>query len=127
MIEIIDYQPRWPDEFVVVEQQLRNALGKLALRIDRIGSTSVPGLAAKDIIDAQVTVRTLEPSLIPRTTNLGFETRLTTMTINPQATQPPKTNGANFILEDSRRAGFTVTCGWLAGRINVTPFSSEII
>jgi GrpB-like predicted nucleotidyltransferase (UPF0157 family) len=73
MIEIIDYQERWKEEFANIAQQLREALGGLALRIDHIGSTSVPNLAAKDIIDVQVTVARLEPSLIPLITNLGFE------------------------------------------------------
>jgi GrpB-like predicted nucleotidyltransferase (UPF0157 family) len=73
MIDIIDYQERWPKEFEVIAQQLRDGLGGLAFRIDHIGSTSVPGLAAKDIIDVQVTVERLEPSLIPLITRLGFE------------------------------------------------------
>ena len=41
--------------------RLRNALGSLALRIDHTGSTSVPGLAAKPIIDIQVSVAALQP------------------------------------------------------------------
>src|SRR5829696_3942945 len=56
MIEIYDYQTRWPVEFRELAAKLRSALGDLALRIDHIGSTSVPGLAAKDRIDVQVTV-----------------------------------------------------------------------
>jgi GrpB-like predicted nucleotidyltransferase (UPF0157 family) len=60
-IEIIDYQPRWPAEFAEIGGRLRDAFGPLALRIDHIGSTSVPGLAAKDIIDLQTTVAALEP------------------------------------------------------------------
>ncbi len=73
MIEIVDYQERWPQEFEGVARQLREALRVLALRIDHIGSTSVPGLAAKDVIDIQVTVERLEPFLIPLITALGFE------------------------------------------------------
>ncbi|GCE07145.1 hypothetical protein KDAU_44740 [Dictyobacter aurantiacus] len=57
MIEIVEYDARWPAEFAALARTLREALGDLALRIDHIGSTSVPGLAAKDIIDVQVTVR----------------------------------------------------------------------
>ncbi len=57
MITIVPYDPRWPEEFAAVAQPLRAALGELALRIDHIGSTAVPGLAAKDRIDVQVTVQ----------------------------------------------------------------------
>ena len=55
-IEIVDYDPAWPDDFGVLARSLSGALGELAKRIDHIGSTSVPGLVAKDIIDIQVTV-----------------------------------------------------------------------
>jgi GrpB-like predicted nucleotidyltransferase (UPF0157 family) len=61
MVEIVAYRPEWPGEFDQIAGELRAALGDLALRIDHIGSTSVPGLAAKDIIDVQVTVAALEP------------------------------------------------------------------
>ena len=57
-VEIVDYQPEWPEEFAVVGTALRDALGERAA-IHHIGSTSVPGLAAKDLIDVQVTVRSL--------------------------------------------------------------------
>ena len=60
-IEIIPYQFRWPAEFQSLGATLRQALGPLALRIDHIGSTSVPGLGAKDVIDVQVTVAALSP------------------------------------------------------------------
>jgi GrpB-like predicted nucleotidyltransferase (UPF0157 family) len=73
MIEITDYQERWPHEFEIIAEQLRAGLGTLALRIDHIGSTSVPGLAAKDIIDVQVTVANLDRSLIPKITHLEFD------------------------------------------------------
>ena len=59
-IEIIAYQSRWASEFLELSQKLWSALGGLALRIDHIGSTSVPNLAAKDIIDIQVTVANFE-------------------------------------------------------------------
>jgi len=60
-IEIIDYQPRWPAEFAEIGAKLRAAFGPLALAINHIGSTSAPGLAAKDVIDVQVTVAGLDP------------------------------------------------------------------
>jgi GrpB-like predicted nucleotidyltransferase (UPF0157 family) len=59
-IEIIDYQACWPEDFASIAVRLRSALGDGAVRIDHIGSTAVPGLAAKDIIDIQVTVARLD-------------------------------------------------------------------
>jgi GrpB-like predicted nucleotidyltransferase (UPF0157 family) len=53
------YKPTWPKEFEVLRLSLLEIFGPLALRVDHIGSTSVPGLGAKDIIDIQVTVRAL--------------------------------------------------------------------
>lgn len=61
MIEIVPSQARWPHEFHQLGAALRQGLGLLALRIDHIGSTSVPGLGAKDVIDVQVTVAALCP------------------------------------------------------------------
>jgi GrpB-like predicted nucleotidyltransferase (UPF0157 family) len=56
IVEIVEYDPAWPAAFFDVGAQLRRALGDVVNRIDHIGSTSVPGLASKDIIDIQVTV-----------------------------------------------------------------------
>ena len=60
LVEIMPYDERWPAEFAAIGAALRGALGDLALRIDHIGSTSVPGLAAKDRIDVQLTVADFE-------------------------------------------------------------------
>ena len=56
---VIAYDPHWPGRFRQVADELRGRVGDDALRIDHIGSTSVPGLAAKDIIDVQITVRSI--------------------------------------------------------------------
>lgn len=63
MISIVPYQENWPLEFQSIANRLRTGLGALALRIDHIGSTSVPGLAAKDKIDIQLTVEALTPAV----------------------------------------------------------------
>ena len=60
-IEVVAYDPRWPAAFAAEAERIRNALGTLALRVDHNGSTSVPGLAAKPVIDIQVSVAKLEP------------------------------------------------------------------
>ncbi|HTO06304.1 MAG TPA: GrpB family protein [Myxococcota bacterium] len=60
-LEIVPYDPRWPAEFAAERARIAAALGALALRIDHNGSTSVPGLAAKPVIDIQVSVARLAP------------------------------------------------------------------
>jgi GrpB-like predicted nucleotidyltransferase (UPF0157 family)/RimJ/RimL family protein N-acetyltransferase len=57
---IVDYDPAWPAQAEALIARLRSALGPLALQIDHIGSTAVPGLAAKDVLDIQVTLADLE-------------------------------------------------------------------
>ena len=72
MIIISDYNPMWPDEFEVIRSSLLEILGPLALRIDHIGSTSVPGLGAKDVIDIQITVRELRPEVRQKLIQAGY-------------------------------------------------------
>jgi GrpB-like predicted nucleotidyltransferase (UPF0157 family) len=69
---IIPYQSSWPAEFSQIGAYLRMGLGSLALRIDHIGSTAVPGLAAKDVIDIQVTVAGLNEAVLGTLTQLGY-------------------------------------------------------
>ena len=61
VVEIVPYDPAWPSLFAALGVRLRDALASVALRIDHIGSTSVPGLAAKPIVDIQVSVAALDP------------------------------------------------------------------
>ena len=75
MIQIVDYNPAWPGEFERIAADLHQALGPLALRIDHIGSTSVPGLAAKDIIDVQVSVARFDDALTAAFASLGYTLR----------------------------------------------------
>ena len=60
-IDIVPYDPEWPAAFDAEAHRLRVAFGALAVRIDHNGSTAVPGLAAKPIIDIQVSVARLQP------------------------------------------------------------------
>lgn len=63
MIQVIiaPYDPAWPVRFRELATGLRTALGSTALRIDHIGSTAIPGLAAKSIVDIQIAVVSFEP------------------------------------------------------------------
>jgi GrpB-like predicted nucleotidyltransferase (UPF0157 family) len=60
-VVLANADPRWPRLFRDQAAALREALGDRAERIDHIGSTSVPDLAAKPIIDIQVSVATFDP------------------------------------------------------------------
>jgi GrpB-like predicted nucleotidyltransferase (UPF0157 family) len=85
------YSDRWPEEYAAAERLLRDALGELAGRIDHIGSTSVPGLAAKDVIDIQVAVTDLDDQrLAPAFERLGASTTdITTDHVPPGGSSGP--------------------------------------
>ena len=55
-IVISDYDESWPDLFDAESRRLEAALDGLAVRIDHVGSTAIPGLAAKPVIDIQISV-----------------------------------------------------------------------
>jgi dephospho-CoA kinase len=59
-LELVSYQPQWPDDAQRIIKRLQTACGAKALRVDHVGSTAVPGLDAKDVIDIQVTVASLD-------------------------------------------------------------------
>ncbi len=92
MITIDEYQPTWPAEFELIRSALQGTLGTLAMRIDHIGSTAVPGLGAKDVIDIQVTVRELAPQLKNRLIQSGYQYReaITHDHVPPGADEDPR-------------------------------------
>jgi GrpB-like predicted nucleotidyltransferase (UPF0157 family) len=55
-IRIVDYDPSWPALFARAAAQVAEVLGARAIRIEHVGSTSVPGLAAKPIVDIDLIV-----------------------------------------------------------------------
>jgi GrpB-like predicted nucleotidyltransferase (UPF0157 family) len=59
-IRVVMYDSSWPDRFEVERRRLRSALGGRAGRIEHIGSTAVPGLAAKPIVDILVEMDEVE-------------------------------------------------------------------
>jgi dephospho-CoA kinase len=75
-VSVLDYQPGWPDEFELIAGKLAAALGHHALAVDHVGSTSVPGLPAKDCIDVQVRTADLDgDGLVETMEGLGFRLR----------------------------------------------------
>lgn len=76
-IEIVEYDPRWSNLYEQARSPLAEALGSLALDIQHVGSTSVPGLAAKPIIDIAVAITSypLSSATIEAVEALGYEHR----------------------------------------------------
>jgi GrpB-like predicted nucleotidyltransferase (UPF0157 family) len=75
-VVLSDWRPEWAADFDELAESLSAALDGIAIRIDHIGSTSVPGLRAKDVIDLQVVVAELESDRIIQALELvGFEQR----------------------------------------------------
>jgi len=73
---VLPYRPGWPREFELLGGSLAAVLGTLARRIDHVGSTSVPGLAAKDCLDVSVSVDDVaEPSIDDLMTAAGYRQR----------------------------------------------------
>lgn len=57
---LVPAEPSWPDQALRIVNRLKTACGHRAVRVDHIGSTAVPGVDARDVIDIQVTVESLD-------------------------------------------------------------------
>jgi GrpB-like predicted nucleotidyltransferase (UPF0157 family) len=78
VITIVDYSPTWPERFDREQLRILTALGATAVRVDHIGSTSVPGLAAKPIIDVDLSVPDVEDEhrYLPQLIDAGYLLRV---------------------------------------------------
>ncbi|MGH3783446.1 MAG: GrpB family protein [Pseudonocardiaceae bacterium] len=75
-LTVLPYDPGWPRDFITLTSRIEAALGTVAVRIDHIGSTSVPGLVATDCIDLQVRVDNLDEEVIVQLLEqIGFRVR----------------------------------------------------
>jgi GrpB-like predicted nucleotidyltransferase (UPF0157 family) len=77
-VQIVDYDSRWPGLFDLEAKRIRAALGRAALRIEHTGSTSVPGLAAKPVIDILLVVAdsAAEDAYVPALERAGYILRI---------------------------------------------------
>jgi GrpB-like predicted nucleotidyltransferase (UPF0157 family) len=77
-IKIVDYDPSWPARFTEHASIIGRALSKTALLIEHVGSTSVPGLAAKPIVDMIVIVpdSSNEAAYLPALIHAGYVLRV---------------------------------------------------
>jgi GrpB-like predicted nucleotidyltransferase (UPF0157 family) len=73
-IILVDSDPAWPGLFAREEARIRSILGERVVRLEHTGSTSVPGLAAKPVIDITMTVAdvTDEPAYVPDLEGAGY-------------------------------------------------------
>ena len=90
-IIIEDYDPRWPEQFEVLGRRIATALGPLASAVEHVGSTAVPGLAAKPIlyIDGLLHAAADLPEAIQHLGTLGYEHRGDLGVPGREAFRPP--------------------------------------
>ncbi len=76
-VVIGEYDPFWPELFAEEAGQIRQAMGDALVAVEHVGSTAVPGLSAKPVIDLLVGVRSLEEGrqAVPALGALGYECR----------------------------------------------------
>jgi GrpB-like predicted nucleotidyltransferase (UPF0157 family) len=77
-IQLVSYDPAWPQLFEREAERVRAALGDHVLLLEHVGSTSVPGLAAKPIIDMLLVVANSanEPAYVPALESAGYALRI---------------------------------------------------
>lgn len=99
-VKIFDYQESWPKTFTRVAASMQTALGPKAVKLEHVGSTSVPGLAAKPIVDVllEVSDPSDEGSYLPELESLGFTLLF----------RQPKWHGHRFLYVDERDAEINV-------------------
>jgi len=73
-IEIEDYSSLWPRQYEICKAQITGALGKTVLNIEHVGSTAVPGLPSKPVVDIDLIVSDpdLENEYVPALETLGY-------------------------------------------------------
>ena len=77
-ITIVDYDPNWPIIFESLKKDIDYALKDIPHQVDHVGSTSVPGLCAKPIIDMVLTISNpqMEDAYVPLLQGLGYRLRI---------------------------------------------------
>lgn len=90
-IVVSDYDPQWPEWFEAIRAVVWPAVEEVALRIDHVGSTAVPGIAAKPVIDLDIVVadETDVESVIERLAGIGYRWRGDLGVIGREAFHPP--------------------------------------
>ena len=76
-VVVVPYDETWADDFKKIRDEVQKALGGLALQIEHVGSTSVPGLSAKPIIDIDVVIKDVSmlQDVISALAKIGYDHR----------------------------------------------------
>ena len=76
-VKVVPYSPKWPEKYAREARLLQEAIGPIVEDIQHVGSTAIPDMPAKPIIDIAVAVANIEAveSLIAPLENLGYEYR----------------------------------------------------
>jgi len=74
IVSVVDYDVTWPAAFTELSERIWKAVDDVALSIEHVGSTAVPGLAAKPVVDMDIVVRSASamPKVIERLAALGY-------------------------------------------------------
>jgi GrpB-like predicted nucleotidyltransferase (UPF0157 family) len=77
-VMLMEYDPAWPEKFAREADRIKTSLGERAIMVEHVGSTAVPGLVAKPVIDILLVVRDSsdEPSYVPALENAGYALRI---------------------------------------------------
>jgi GrpB-like predicted nucleotidyltransferase (UPF0157 family) len=77
-ITLVEYDSAWPERYSGLEHEIREALGRAALQIEHVGSTSVPALIAKPIVDIVLVVAdsAREEAYVPALEGAGYALRI---------------------------------------------------
>jgi GrpB-like predicted nucleotidyltransferase (UPF0157 family) len=101
-VEIVPYNPEWPEWFLQAKKRLKETLGSLAISIDHIGSTSVPSLGSKNRIDIQITVAEIsdasKESLDEKLVTNGFSKTRNETDHRPPGDESPEIQWRKFYL-----------------------------
>jgi GrpB-like predicted nucleotidyltransferase (UPF0157 family) len=75
MVEVVDYDPEWPGRFRRLRDRIWPFVHDIAVALEHVGSTAVPGLSAKPIIDLDIVIplRSEVPLMVARLAALGYE------------------------------------------------------
>ncbi|MGQ0482527.1 MAG: dephospho-CoA kinase [Pseudonocardia sp.] len=87
---LVEADPSWPEQYARLAARIARAVGDLAVTVDHIGSTAVPGLAAKNVIDVQLGVRSLTEAhrMDEKLREVGFVHEARNCQDNPKPSDP---------------------------------------